>query len=59
MKKETWDTLTRVRTIPALDRLNERIRAFSQGDKVIFYTLVILAAIAAISGISSLENSLL
>jgi peptide/nickel transport system substrate-binding protein len=59
MNKETWENLARVRSIPALDRLNERVRAFSPGDRVLFYFFAILVGIASLACLYALEQSLL
>lgn len=55
-----WRTrLLRVHVVPFFDRLGERIRAFSPGDRVIFYLLAGLVCIAAAAGLYALEQSLL
>jgi len=59
MNEETREKLTRVRSIPTLERMGERIRSFSSGDRVLFYLLAIIAGIASISGFYALEQSLL
>jgi len=46
-------------SVPLLDRLSERIRAFSPGDRAIFYALAILVGIASFTGLYALEQSLL
>lgn len=57
---EAWrERLTRVRHMPILVRFMEQVRALSPGDRVIFYTLVVLFGIASLSGILALERSLL
>lgn len=57
---EAWrKRIARVRDIPALNRLDEQVRALSEGDRVIFYTLAILLGIASVSGLYALERSLL
>ena len=43
----------------ALERVEERIRTFSPGDRVIFYALIALVGIASIAGLYALERSLL
>ena len=48
----SWD-------IPFLERLDERTRTFSSGDRVIFYTLIIFIGIASFAGLYALEQSLL
>lgn len=42
-----------------LDRLGERIRSFSPGDRVIFYALAGLMVVAAVLGLRTLERALL
>ena len=59
MNQETWGDLTRVRDIPILDRLSERVKKFSPGDRIIFYVLVGLVGIASILGLYKMEQSLL
>ena len=59
MTPETREKLMRVRSIPALERVNERVRAFSPGDRVLFYLLATLVGIASLSGLYALEQSLL
>lgn len=57
---ELWrERLTRPRSVTALERLRERVRAFSPGDRALFYLLAILAGIASLSGLYALEQSLL
>lgn len=51
--------LQRSWNVPFFDRLGEKIRAFSPGDRVVFYTLATLVGIASISGLYALERSLL
>ena len=45
--------------MPALERVSERVRSFSSGDRVLFYLLAIIVGIASISGLYALERSLL
>lgn len=59
MNDETREKLMRVRSIPALERLRERVGALSSGDKILFYLLASIVAIASISGLYALEQSLL
>ena len=59
MNEETREKLTRIRNIPVLERVNERVRAFSLGDRIIFYLLAILVGIASISSLYALEQTLL
>jgi peptide/nickel transport system substrate-binding protein len=42
-----------------LERLSGRVRAFSPGDRVLFYALAILFGIASLLGLYALEQSLL
>lgn len=57
---DAWrQRLTQVRDIQVLNRLREQARAFSPGDRVLFYALAILLGIASISGLYALEQSLL
>ena len=56
---ETRERLMRVRSISELERIQERIRSFSSGDRVLFYTLSILVGIASLVGLYSLEQTLL
>jgi peptide/nickel transport system substrate-binding protein len=59
MNQETRERLVRVRSIPILERIQERVRSLSSGDRVLFYTLSILVGIASLSGLYILEQSLL
>ncbi|MHB8710188.1 MAG: ABC transporter substrate-binding protein [Minisyncoccota bacterium] len=59
MNDEARKRLTRVRSIPLFERLSARVRAFSPGDRALFYLLAILVAIASFSGLYALEQSLL
>ena len=45
--------------VPLFERLNDRIRAFSPGDRLAFYALSGLMALAALAGLYALEQSLL
>jgi peptide/nickel transport system substrate-binding protein len=45
--------------VPLLERLSGRVRAFSPGDRVLFYSLAILFGIASLLGLYALEQSLL
>lgn len=57
---DAWrQRLTQVRDIQVLNRLREQARAFSPGDRVIFYTLALLLGTVSISGLYALEQSLL
>ncbi|MFH1178655.1 MAG: peptide ABC transporter substrate-binding protein [bacterium] len=59
MNDETRERLTRLRSIPMLERLRERVNSFSPGDRVLFYILVILFCIASLTGFYALEQSIL
>jgi peptide/nickel transport system substrate-binding protein len=59
MNRETREKLTRVRSIPILERINEQVRAFSIGDKVIFYILATLVGASSVFGLYSLQQSVL
>jgi len=59
MNAKMRERLMRVRHIPALVRLRERIHGFSGGDRVIFYVLAGLLGIASLSGLYALQQSLL
>lgn len=59
MSDAWWQRLAQVRDIQILSSLREQVRAFSPGDRVIFYTLAILLGIASVSGLYALEQSLL
>jgi len=51
--------LKRSWSFSALERAEEHIRAFTGGDRIIFYALVTLVGIASISGLYALEQKLL
>ncbi len=53
------ERLLQTHTIRSFDRLAQSIRAFSPGDRAIFYVLAILMSIAAIMGLYALEQSIL
>ncbi|MDD3531464.1 MAG: peptide ABC transporter substrate-binding protein [Candidatus Pacebacteria bacterium] len=53
------ERLLRSRSVRALEQLKERIRAFSSGDRVIFYALALLVGVASLIGLYALERSLL
>ncbi|MDO8593539.1 MAG: peptide ABC transporter substrate-binding protein [bacterium] len=59
MNPEMREKLTRVRSIPSLEHVRERVNSFSSGDRVLFYLLATLVGIASLSGLYSLEQSLL
>ncbi len=59
MNDETRERLTRERSIPMLERVSERVRAFSSGDRILFYLLAVLVGIASLLGLYALERSLL
>lgn len=49
----------RSRSVQALERLHERVRAFSPGDRVLLYALAALVGAASLSGLYALERSVL
>ncbi len=49
----------RSRSVEAFERVAERIRSFSPGDRFLIVTLAILVGIASLSGLYALEQSLL
>jgi peptide/nickel transport system substrate-binding protein len=53
------EQLKRSWSIPFLERLKERVRSLSRGDRALFYVLAILVGIASLSGLYALEQSLL
>ncbi|TSC71279.1 MAG: hypothetical protein G01um101449_46, partial [Parcubacteria group bacterium Gr01-1014_49] len=53
------EKLMRSRSVEAFERVAERIRSFSPGDRVLISTLAILVGIASLSGLYALEQSLL
>lgn len=53
------ERFSRTWNIPALDRLQDYVREFSPGDRVIFYALIALTSIASLMGLYALEQSLL
>jgi len=53
------ERLMRSRSVGAFERLQERIRTFSSGDRTIFYTLALLLCVASLSGLYGLQQSLL
>lgn len=59
MNQEARERLVRVRSIPMLERVSERVRALSSGDRVLFYLLAVMVGIASLSGLYALEQSLL
>lgn len=50
--KRSWNILL-------LERLGQRVRTFSSGDRILFYALAILVGIASLSGLYALEQALL
>jgi peptide/nickel transport system substrate-binding protein len=57
---ELWrERLLRSRSVEALERLRERIRAFSPGDRALFYLFAVLVSVASLAGLYALEQSLL
>ena len=59
MNEETRERLTRVRSILALERLRERVDAFTSGDRALFYLFAAIVGITSLSGLYALERSLL
>ena len=59
MREETREKLLRVRSIPIFERIQDRIKTLSSGDRVLFYILSVLFSIASVSGFYALEQSLL
>lgn len=53
------ERLQQSQSIRMLESLSDRVRSFSPGDRVIFYALALLVGIASLSGLYSLEQSLL
>ncbi len=53
------ERLQRSWSVPLLERLHERLSAFTPGDRILFYALSILVGIASLSGLYALEQSLL
>lgn len=59
MTEETREKLTRLRSVPALDRLGARVDALSPGDRVLFYLFVALVGAASLLGLYALQQSIL
>ena len=59
MNEEAPGQLTRVRSIPMLERVGARVSAMSEGDRAIFYLLAALVCIASLVSLYALEQSLL
>ena len=56
----TWrEQLRRSWSVPLLERVRERLLAFSPGDRMLFYMLTILVGIASLSSLYALEQSIL
>lgn len=56
----TWrERFRRSWSVPLLERVHERLLAFSPGDRILFYVLAILVGIASLSSLYTLEQSLL
>ncbi|MDE1919410.1 MAG: peptide ABC transporter substrate-binding protein [Patescibacteria group bacterium] len=53
------EKLMRSHSVQALERMQERIRSFSPGDRALLFALAILVGIASLSGLYALEQSLL
>jgi len=59
MNDEMRDRLMRIRSIPILERVKERVCSLSPGDRVLFYAFATLVGIASLTGLYALEQSLL
>ena len=59
MNEEAPARPARTWSIPMLDRVSERVRSLSVGDRVVFYVLAALVAIASLASLYTLEQSLL
>jgi len=53
------EQLQRSWRVPLFEQLAERVRAFSPGDRILFYALAALASTVALSGLYALQQSLL
>ena len=53
------ERLTRVQNVPMFDRWQTRVRAFSSGDRFLFYVLATFVGITSLIGLYALEQSLL
>ncbi len=53
------EQLRRSWSVPLLERVRERLLAFSPGDRMLFYMLTILVGIASLSSLYALEQSIL
>ena len=53
------EQLKRSWRVPLLERVNEQVRAFSPGDRAIFYVLAFLIGATSLLGLYALEQSLL
>jgi peptide/nickel transport system substrate-binding protein len=53
------EQLTRLRSVPVLDRLQKSLRELSPSDRIIFFVLAILACVASLASAWALEQSLL
>lgn len=59
MSDETREKLLRARNIPSLERVSERVRSFSSGDRALFYLLAVIVGLTSVTGLYALEQSLL
>ena len=59
MNEETRERLMRVRNVPAFERLRERVRILSAGDRFLFYVLASIVGAASLASLYALEQSLL
>lgn len=57
--REWQGRLTHSWRITRLERLSERVRGLSSGDRVIFYALAVLVCMVSLAGLYALEQSLL
>jgi len=59
MREEMREKLLRVRSIPVLERVRERVNTLSSGDRVLFYLFATLFGAVSLFGFYALEQSLL
>ncbi|MDP2655340.1 MAG: ABC transporter substrate-binding protein, partial [bacterium] len=59
MREEMREKLLRVRSIPVLERVRERVNTLSSGDRVLLYLFATLFGVASLLGFYALEQSLL
>ena len=59
-RRSAWrESLTQNRSVPAFERLNERMQRLTKGDRTLLYGLVLLVGIASICNVYALERALL